>query len=122
MSITLSGRKVWGTVYKDYGDKNWKEKMKELLNDQDTVIVEGRYGSGNLDFDYNIKGYAFSVIKKEDFIEKLEKINIGYGDDVYLYNAFENTFNIHIRREKYPITSANRYIFVSHIATDCQML
>jgi len=122
MGIELRGRKVWVSSRDGYGDKNWKEKMIEIIKTQNTIIIEGRYGDKNLDMDYSIKGYPFSSISKEIFLKKLQNVKIGYGDNVYLYDAFENTENIHNCRQRQEISEANRYIFVSHTATECQML
>lgn len=122
MSIELRGRKIWGSGYshrgKTYGDSDWKEKIKTLVLDQDFVVVEGRYGNNNHDYHFLIKGFPFSLIGKDDFLEKLDKITIGFGDDVYLYDAFEND----IMTKKVEINEKNRYIFVSHTATEFQML
>lgn len=75
MSIELNGRKVWGTGYQhngqSYGDINWKEEIKALMEDQEHVLVEGRYGERNNDFNCNIKGFAFSLITKEEFLKKI---------------------------------------------------
>lgn len=124
MSIELRGRKIWGSGYsrhgKTYGDSDWKEKIKELVSDQDFVIVKGRYGKNNHDYHFLIKGFPFSLISKDDFLEKLDKITIGLGDDVYLYDAFENIDSIWSVNN--DITEKNRYIFVSHTATEFQML
>ena len=121
--IDLNGRKVWGTGYsrdgKQYGDIDWKEKIKELVTTQEYVIVEGRYGKNNLDFHFNIKGFPFSLVTKDKFLEMLDGINVGYTDVVYLYDAFENKKAIW--SEKMEITETNRYIFVSHTATEYQM-
>lgn len=123
MGIELLGRKVWGTGYshdgKIYGDADWKKKIKTLVADQKYVIVEGRYGEKNLDFHFNIKGCPFSRIKRNDFLARLDKIEVGYCDDVYLYDAFANEKAIGTRRV--AITEQSRYIFVSHTATECQM-
>ena len=123
MSIELRGRKVWGSGYsrhgETYGDVDWKEKIKTLVSDQDYVIVEGWYDKNNHDYHYNIKGFPYSSISKDDFLEKIDKIKIGFGDDVYLYDAFENINSIWSKN--HDITEKNRYIFVSHTATECQM-
>lgn len=123
MGIELKGRKVWGTGYshgdKNYGDSDWKDKIKSLVSDQEYVIVEGRYGDKNLDYHYNIKGFVFSLITKEKFLEKLEEITVGFTDDVYLYDAFENENAIWSKKK--DITETNHYIFVTHTATDYQM-
>ena len=46
MAIDLKGMKVWGTGYnrdgEQFGDIDWKEKMKNLVSDQNYVIVQGR--------------------------------------------------------------------------------
>ena len=121
--IDLNGRKAWGTGYsrdgKQYGDTNWKDKIKELVANQEYVIVEGRYGKNNLDFHFNIKGFPFSLVSKDKFLKILDGMNVGYTDDVYLYDAFENKKAIW--SEKMEITETNRYIFISHTATECQM-
>ena len=123
MGIELNGRKVWGTGYsrdgRQYGDTDWKNKIKELVSEQEHVIVEGRYGKNNLDFHFNIKGFPFSLMPKEQFLEMLEGVSVGYTDDVYLYDAFENEKAIW--SEKVKVSKTNRYIFVSHTATECQM-
>ena len=124
MGIDLNGRKVWGSGYhsngKHNGDDDWKEKIKALVSNQDYVLVAGRHGKGNLDFHYNIKGFPFSQVSKDEFLRKLEKIEVGYFDDVFLYDAFENEKDIWSK--KMDITEHNRYIFVSHTATEYQML
>lgn len=121
--IDLNGRRVWGTDYshdgKRYGDIDWKDKIKELVSDQKYVIVEGRYGKNNLDFHFNIKGFPFSLVTKDKFLVMLDGINVGYTDDVFLYDAFENKKIIW--SEKKEITDTNRYIFISHTATEYQM-
>lgn len=123
MGIELNGRKVWGTGYnrngEKYGDENWKEKIKSLITNQDYVIVKGNYDKNNHDYHYNIKGFPFSLMSKDKFLKKLNKITVGYCDDVYLYDAFENEKAIWSK--KIDITERNRYIFISHTATDCQM-
>ena len=89
--INLNGRKVWGTGYvsdgKVYGDIDWKNKIKNLVEDQQFVIVKGRYGEDNLDYHYNIKGHVFSLIEKNKFLKNLDKINVTYFDNVFLYDA-----------------------------------
>lgn len=124
MSIELNGKKVWGSGYsfnnKTYGDPAWKEKIKSLVSNQDYVIVEGRYGKNNHDAHYNIKGFPFSVISKDDFLKMLDRITLGYTDDVYLYDAYENEKDIWSKKTE--ITERNRYIFISHTATEYQML
>lgn len=123
MNIELRGRKIWGSGYshrgKTYGDSDWKEKIKTLVLNQDFVVVEGRYGNNNHDYHFLIKGFPFSLISKDDFLEKLDKIIIGFGDDVYLYDIFQNMDSIWSK--KHDITEKTRYIFVSHTATKCQM-
>ena len=123
MSIELNGLKVWGTGYhrngKLYGDSDWKEKIYSLIQNQDSVIVKGRYGKNTFDFHYNITGFPFSLMSKDRFLELLDKTTVDYTDDIYLYDAFENMNNIWSK--KCAITEKNRYIFVSHTATDCQM-
>lgn len=124
MEIELNRRKVWGSGFsrngQPYGDIDWKDKIKALISDQDYVIVEGRYGENNLDFHYNIKGIPFSQISLKHFLQKLESINLGFGDDVYIYDAFDNEKAIWTK--KLGITEKNRYIFVSHLSTEVQML
>lgn len=116
--IELRGRKVWGSGSSGYGDQNWKEKMKSLISNQDYVIVEGRYEGGK--YHYFMDCHPFSLLNKEEFLQKLDKMNLGYGDNVYLYDIFENEKIIWVK--KTDITERNRYIFVSHTATECQML
>lgn len=117
--VELSGRKVWGCGDKTYGDSNWKEKIQLLLKNQNGVIVSGRYGGGNLNYHYNIKGFPFSLMNKDEFLKKLDTINIDFFDSVYLYDAFENQKAIWEKNK--AISESTRYIFVSHTATDCEL-
>ncbi len=121
--IELKGRKVWGTGYKRDGEQcsdiDWKDKIKELVADQEYVIVKGRYGENNLDFHFNIEGFPFSLVAKDDFLKILSGINVIYGEDVYLYDGFKNKEAIWSKKTE--ITETNRYIFISHTATECQM-
>lgn len=123
MAIELKGCKVWGTGYnrdgKQFGDIDWKEKMKNLVSNQDYVIVQGRYGRKQGDFHYNIKGFPFSLLDKDTFVEILDNLTVSYFDDVDLYDAFENLQYIHSKNKS--ITEKNRYIFISHTATEYQM-
>ena len=123
MAIELKGHKVWGTGYhrdgEQYGDSDWKDKIKTLISDQDYVIIQGRYGKKSNDFHYIIKGYVFSLLSKDAFLEILDNLNLSYFDDVDLYDAFENLQYIYSKNKS--ITEKNRYIFISHTATEYQM-
>ena len=124
MAIELNGRVVWGTGYshdrRRYGDEDWKEKIKEYVSKQDFVIVQGRYGDNNLDFHFNIKGFPFSLVSRDAFLSMLDKITVGHTDNVFLYDALENLNNIWSGGT--TTLDRNRYIFISHTATECQLL
>lgn len=119
--VILNHCKARGCGYqqrgKTYGDTDWKEKIKSLVSGQSHIIVKSK----NTYAEFNIHGYGFRRVETEEFLKKLDRIKtLGFGEDIYLYDASENEEAIWSGQEL--ITEQCRYIFISHTATECQML
>lgn len=89
-----------------------------MVSDQKYVIVKGRNADKN--YDFNIARFTFYFMDIDDFIAMLDRIEIGYFDDVYLYDAYDNQEQIWWQKQ--AVDESSRYIFISHTATECQQL